>query len=209
MKLYLSSYEIGSEVAFLKSHISECGNKIGYIPNARNYTLTDPDKYQSKTAKDLKDLEEIGFDVSVLDLRDYFNKSDKLKEILNTVNSVWVSGGNTFILRQAMQISGFDNILIEELFKREDFLYAGYSAGCCVLSPDLSYLQIVDNPTDFPYEEITETIWEGLEIIDFAFLPHYDSNHPESADIDKEIKYCIDNKILFLALRDGEVIIEK
>ncbi|MDI1234349.1 MAG: hypothetical protein PSX81_08710 [bacterium] len=40
-----------------------------------------------------------------------------------------------------------------------------------------------------------------------VILPYSNSVHPETEDIGKSIEYCIDNKILFKALRDGEVII--
>ena len=105
-----------------------------------------------------------------------------------------------------MKLSGFD-VIFNELLERDDFVYSGYSAGICVLSKSLTSLQIVDKPTDNPYDEIKETIWEGLGFLDYMILPHYDSDHPESLDIDKEIRYCIENKVLFLALRDGEVLI--
>ena len=150
----------------------------------------------------------IGFDVELLDLTSFFKTPEMLENKLSQLNGVWVSGGNTFVLRQAMKLSKFDEIIHSTLVHRHDFLYGGYSAGCCVLSSTLDHLQIVDKPDDFPYPNISETIWEGLDIIDFAFLPHYDSDHHESKLIDQEIKYCIDNKIIFLALRDGEVIIE-
>jgi len=209
MKLYLSSYKIGTEEDFLKEYIEENGSELAYIHNALDYSNPILEKRNATISGDIDNLVALGFNVSVLDLKDYFNKKEDLSKKLATLNAVWVSGGNTFILRQAMFLSGFDEIVQDELIGRDNFLYAGYSAGCCVLSPDLSYLQIVDNPNDFPYREISETIWGGLGVIDFALLPHYDSEHPESEDIDKEIKYCIENKILFLALRDGEVIIEK
>jgi len=38
-------------------------------------------------------------------------------------------------------------------------------------------------------------------------MPHYDSDHPESELIEKEIQRCIDKKWLFKALKDGDVII--
>jgi dipeptidase E len=209
MKLYLSSYKIGTEEDYLKEFIQESGNQIAYISNALDFSKVNLEKREATIKDDLKNLEDLGFQVSLLDLKNYFSKKEALTEVLQKYNAVWVCGGNTFILRQAMFLSGFDEILLEELSTRDDFLYAGYSAGCCVLSPELNHLQIVDDPNDFPYSEIKETIWEGLGVIDFALLPHYDSEHPESDDIEKEIKYCIDNKIIFIALRDGEVIIEK
>ncbi|MBA3683123.1 MAG: Type 1 glutamine amidotransferase-like domain-containing protein [Bacteroidetes bacterium] len=127
---------------------------------------------------------------------------------LNALGAVWVSGGNTFVLRQAMKLSGFDKI-IHELVKRNDFLYGGYSAGTCVLCNSLKALAIVDKPNEFPYPAITETIWEGLGLFEDIILPHYNSDHHESADIDKTIIYCKENNIAYKTLRDGEVIIIK
>ena len=100
----------------------------------------------------------------------------------------------------AMKLSGFD-IIFQELKTRGDFLYAGYSAGICVLSKSLKAIDQVDDPHNFPYPEIIRPIYEGLDVFDFALLPHYDSNHYESEKIGK------DNKWLLKALRDGEVII--
>ena len=64
----------------------------------------------------------------------------------------------------------------------------------------------MDDPTVTPYP-IKKVVWEGLGLIDFAFLPHYKSDHPESEDIDKEVEYCKKHNIPFKTLRDGEVII--
>ena len=105
-----------------------------------------------------------------------------------------------------MKLSGFDNIL-QTLLDRKDFLYAGYSAGACVLAPSLEAYKFVDDSKDTPYLELKEVLFDGLGILDFAFMPHYDSDHPESEAIAKEIEYCIKNKILFKAFRDGEVLI--
>lgn len=76
-----------------------------------------------------------------------------------------------------------------------------------MLAPDLHALQQVDDPHDRPYPQIGETIWEGLALLPYMVLPHYKSDHPESADIDLEVQYCIDNKTPFVALRDGEVLV--
>ena len=106
-----------------------------------------------------------------------------------------------------MKLSGLDELLTEELITRDDFVYGGYSAAGCVLSPSLTCYQIVDDPLETPYEESKEVLWDGLGLIDFAFMPHFDSDHSESADINKEIEYCTQHKIPFKALRDGEVLI--
>ncbi|MEK9181876.1 MAG: hypothetical protein AAB786_02535 [Patescibacteria group bacterium] len=38
-------------------------------------------------------------------------------------------------------------------------------------------------------------------------MPHFDSDHPESEAINKEIEFCQQNNIPYKAIRDGEVII--
>lgn len=203
MKFYLSSYRLGNETEKLKQMVPN--KKIGYIPNALDFTGADSERRANHIEKDVISLRELGLEVEVVDLRNYFYKVDKLKVKLDELGAIFVSGGNSFVLRQAMKLSGLDEILIK--FKdRNDFLYAGYSAAGCVLSQYLKSYEIVDH-VDTPYEELKEVIWEGLGLIDYAFMPHWNSDHPESADIEKEIEYCKQNKIPYKAIRDGEVII--
>lgn len=204
MKFYLSSYGLGNEIDKLKKLIPN--KKIGYIPNARDFSKTDPERKKMRTDRDVASLRELGLDVYTVDLRNYFNKQEKLKNELSELGAIFISGGNVFVLRQVMKLSGLDKILLE--FKNKDnFLYSGYSAAGCVLSPNLKAYEIVDDATDTPYEELKEVIWEGLGFIDFAFMPHWDSNHPESEAISKEIEFCKENNIPYKAIRDGEVII--
>ena len=153
-------------------------------------------------------MNELGFEAESLDLKTYFGKEEALAKKLNSLGAIWVSGGNTFVLRQAMRLSGFDK-LFSTLSTRKDFLYGGYSAGICILSETLKPIDMVDDPENFPYQGIDKVIYEGLGIFNYSFMPHYDSDHPESVDIGKEIQRCIDNKWLFKALRDGDVIIKE
>ena len=201
MKFYLSSYKIGKETEKLKELAS--GKKIGFIPNSLDYV--EPKARQESNEKNMKDLSDLGIDVEMIDLKDYFGERGKLEKKIDGLGGVWIRGGNTFILRQAMKLSGFDDII--KNIDRDDFLYGGYSAGICVLAPSLKALQIVDKPDIMPYEESKEVIWDGLGILDYIILPHYKSDHPESVDIDKEVEFCKKNNIPFKTLRDGEVII--
>ncbi len=207
MKFYLSSFKLGNLSDELIKLMPD-NKKIGYIPNAGDYTNTNLEKRNSWEKSDMQSLRDLGLTVEYLNLMEYFGNINDLRNKINELGGVFIRGGNTFILRQAMKLSGFD-IIFSELLKKDNFLYSGYSAGICVLAPDLKALQIVDDPTDNPYEELEETIWEGLGFLEFIVLPHYNSNHPESADIDKEVQYCKKNNIPFKTLRDGEVIIIK
>ncbi len=204
MKFYLSSFRLGGQAGKLREMIPY--GKIGYIPNARDYSNPDIERRKDSITLDILLLQNLGIQVEEVDLKNYFNKKDELKKKLDELGAIFISGGNVFVLRQAMRLSGLDQILREFKESDTDFLYAGYSAAGCVLAPSLKAYPIVDNSEDHPYEGLTETIWEGLGFVDFAFMPHYKSDHPESADVDKEIEFCKENNIPYKAIRDGEVI---
>jgi dipeptidase E len=47
-----------------------------------------------------------------------------------------------------------------------------------------------------------------LGFLTYSIAPHYRSDHPETAAVEKLVQYFIQQKMLFKALRDGEVMIE-
>ncbi|MBN2142323.1 Type 1 glutamine amidotransferase-like domain-containing protein [Candidatus Woesearchaeota archaeon] len=205
MKFYLSSYKIGNKGPDLVRLLGK-NKHIGYIPNACDYTNANLEKKNAGEKADMESLEMLGLEVEYLDLKVYFGKTDELREKIRMLGGVFVRGGNTFILRQAMRLSGFE-IIFKELLKRDEFVYAGYSAGICVLAPDFKGIQTVDDPKDMPYDGMKETIWEGLGFLNYMILPHYRSDHPESAAVELEVKFCRKNRIPFKTMRDGEVMI--
>lgn len=200
MKFYLSSYRVGEHGKKL-AELSG-GGPLAYIPNALDHVPIASQK--DSRERNTRDVRELGIAIELLDLKDFFSASASIESALSRFSGVWVTGGNTFVLRQAMKLSGFDEAI--KRLASSPFLYAGYSAGVCVLAPDLKPLQIVDRPNTFPYPEISEVIWQGLHFLDYMVLPHYKSDHPESADIDKEVQYCNDNGIPYRTLRDGEAL---
>lgn len=205
MKLYLSSYKIGDEGKKFADMVG--GDKrIALISNALD-CYTDLERRKKGEQEEIEILKSLGLQPQILDLRDYFEKKEELEKKIANFDAVWVRGGNCFVLRVAFSKSGFDQIIRDKV-KDKDFVYAGYSAGPCILSPTLKGFEIVDDVSQledaYPDEKVE---WEGLNIINFMFVPHYKSNHPESADIDKEIEKLIDKKVLFKAFRDGEVYI--
>lgn len=200
MNLYLSSFRIGERGDDLRRLAA--GRRIGFIPNALDHV--EPEARERSNALGLDEIRDVGLEAESLDLREYFGRTEALRARIDDLGGVWVRGGNTFVLRQAMSLSGFDEILVP-LYESE-FLYAGYSAGVCVLAPGLEGLQHVDDPTVRPYPG-AEVIWEGLAILEDLILPHYRSDHPESPAIDREVEYCTAKGIPFKTLRDGEVLI--
>ena len=158
--------------------------------------------------REFESLRSLGLSPEELDLRDFFGDLDQLRSFISRFDAVWVTGGNTFILRKAMFQSGFDQILLE-LSRDVEFLYGGYSAGVCVLTPTLRGINLVDPPEIIPAGYQKETIWDGLNLVPCCIAPHFRSDHPESELIEQSVNFFITNKLPFICLRDGEVLIER
>lgn len=204
MKFYLSSYKLGKEIDALKALIPT-NKKTAFISNALDFS-SDLERRKKSEQSDIDDLAGVGLNVELVDLKEYFGRQNELEKKLNEYGVIWVRGGNVFVLREAMKRSGFD-VILKNLTQKEGILYGGYSAGVCILAPTLRGIELVDDPDIKPYGDGTETIFEGLHIIDYSIVPHYQSNHPESEKMETVVEYMKKNGIPFKALKDGEVIV--
>lgn len=202
MKLYLSSYRVGDHTVKLKKLINKEGARVAVCVNA----LDSADLEVRNTivlARELADMKELGYLAEELDLRNYFNNDD-LDDALKQYDAVWFSGGNTFILAKAFKQSGFDK-LFQTRIKSGDLVYAGYSAAFCVLSDDLHGVELVDDKDAEAEGYEPGEIWKGLGVIDFYPIVHFRSNHHESADVEKEYNYVVENNIPHKTFKDGDV----
>lgn len=204
MQLYLSSYKLGNKQEILKEWIKNHGNKIILIANSRDIFEDGPRK-EAGIKRDTEALENLGFEVKNLSLKDYFGQHEKLRKELEGCYAFYVIGGNTFSLIQAMKYSGFDQYL-KEISRDSRYLYAGYSAGICVLAPRLEGLHLVDEPIN-PYNSEKVT-YQGIGLINYMPVPHYKSDHPESKMADDVVEYMKQKNIEYKTLHDGDVIIE-
>lgn len=208
MKYYLSSYNLGNKenTAKFVDMCKDTNKKVAYINNALDYS-----KEVERLEQSIKDwilsLQEIGLEPELLDLREYFGKEKLLEEKLQEFDILRVRWWNTFVLLQAMKLSWLDELIKRRHKDNESKIYAWFSAWVCALCPNLKGLTIVDDPNQKPYWDDKKIIREWLWILPYAVAPHYKSDHFESADIDKEVELMIDNKMLFIALRDWEAII--
>ena len=112
MKMYLSSYELGDETNKLIDMRPD-NRTVGYIFNAMDRREPDSAKKLERMKRNMEDLDALGFESFNLDLRDFFGRQKKLREVVGGLGAVWGSGGNVFVLRQAFKLSGFDEILLE------------------------------------------------------------------------------------------------
>jgi dipeptidase E len=156
--------------------------------------------------REVENLTDLGLQPEELDLRNFFGKPQELKAAIANFGYFWVRGGNVFLLRRAYKQSGFDELLVE-LLQNDKVAYGGFSAGICVLAPSLNGIELVDPKDDVSEGYEKDVVWEGLGVLGYAIAPHYKSDHPESADIDKCVDYFQENSIAYKTLRDGEAIV--
>jgi dipeptidase E len=204
MRMYLSSFRMGDHPERLVALLDPPG-PAAVIANAIDQA--EAGERLEGVQRELDALGELGIDAEDLDLRDYFGAAERLAADLARYRLVWVRGGNTFMLRHALAESGADEILTG-LVAQDALVYGGYSAGCCVLAPSLRGLELVDDP-----EAVTETygvppIWDGLGLLEYAFVPHVDSpGHPETEACGRLAEHYRATGIPHKTLRDGEAIV--
>jgi dipeptidase E len=176
--------------------------RIGVVRNALDFT-SDTEKLEQGRAHEFMELRKIGLVPEDLDLRQYFGAPSRMEDAIARLDALWVVGGNAFVLRRAMRQSGFDAVLAKKACDPE-FVYAGYSAGSCVMGTTLRGIELVDDPAVVPRGYTDAPVWDGLGFVPFAIAPHYRSAHPESGLMENVIDYFIKEKTPFIVLRDGE-----
>ena len=136
------------------------GKRITFIPTA---SLVEEVRFY--VDDDRKAFEELGIIVEELEITTA--SPDKISEILNRNDYIFVSGGNTFYLLQELRRKGADALITEQI--RAGKLYIGTSAGSVILCPDIEFVKEMDyNHTAPELQSFT-----GLNIVDFYILPHY------------------------------------
>jgi dipeptidase E len=202
MRLYLSSHGFGNHLARLQQMVGD-NKKVLFIDNAKDDLPED--ERQAHVAEKRLEFEEAGFEFYELDLRKYFGKSELLAKIVAGAGLVWVSGGNTFIVRRALKYSGLDEILMNDL-RKDLFVYGGSSAGSIIMTKTLRGTEMGDDPYVTPEGYEQEIIWSGLGMIYPQLVPHYESawfGNEAQAMID----YFEENGLKYKGLKDGEVYV--
>ena len=202
MKLYLSSYRLGRDRDALRHLVGHSG-RAGIVLNALDLYATDR---SDALGRERDDLAKIGFEADEIDLRSYFASPTELRSRLESYDIVWVVGGNTFVLARAMAQSHFNDAIHERLLNRR-IVYAGYSAGVCVIGPDLDGCHLMDDPHGIPDGYSPEVLPSPLGWIPWRIVPHYRSDHPESPLADLAVNHLLEAGLPFQALRDGQAFV--
>ncbi|HSX33097.1 MAG TPA: Type 1 glutamine amidotransferase-like domain-containing protein [Candidatus Saccharimonadales bacterium] len=166
MKLYLTSYRI-PDLQVLSDLVGKPAGKmrVALIPNAKDYYAYRARRVKIRLVADY--LRSQGFKVSVVDLLERRSIPD-LRATLEKYDLLWVMGGNTFCLREAMRKSGFDRIIHDVV--EAGVVFAGESAGACIAGTDLHGVEFGDDP-----EFAEKVIWPALNLSPHVFVPHMDN----------------------------------
>jgi len=205
VRLYLSSFRMGDHPEHLVALVGQDSRRAVVIANAVDDAPADVRRAGAEL--ELAALAGLGFDAVELDLRGYFADQQRLRRDLAGAGMAWLRGGNVFMLRYALYRSGADTVF-RELLAADSLVYAGYSAGPCVLSPSLRGLELVDDADAVTRIYGAPPVWDGLALLPEAFVPHYQSpGHPETAAIEQVVARYRANGVAYRALHDGQALL--
>lgn len=201
MRLYLSSYGLGDHPRVL-CDLTGPGRRAGILTNAW-------DLYDNRLVgwpREEASLRGLGFDVVEVDLRRYFGAPDALAAELAEFDLLWVTGGNSFVLARAMDASGFA-AAVSDLLATGRLTYGGYSAGVCVTTPGFEGIELMDDPAVAPPGYPADARPVALGWVPWRIVPHWDSDHPESAAANDAVQHLLTAGLPFRTLRDGQAIV--
>jgi dipeptidase E len=202
MRLYLSSFKIGNHPDRLAA-LARPGTRARIIVNALDNS---PHARKEWLASQSEALKRLGFVPEELDLRKYFAWPERLAPALACSGLIWINGGNAFLLRRAMRQSGFDTVA-RALLESDEIVYAGFSAAVCCATPTLRGIEIVDDPNAAPPGYMSETVGDGLGLINYNVAVHYGSQDAQGEAIERTIAYWKSQNMPYLTLSDGEVLV--
>lgn len=202
MKLFLSSQGFGGHLEKLQAMVGD-DKRVLFVDNAKDAGSVA--EREAHILEKQKEFEAAGFEFFELDLRNYFGSPDVLKKLVEAAPFVWVSGGNTFVLRRAFAYSGFDTLL-QNALKTSDMVYGGSSAGSIIMTKTLRGTEHGDDPYAVPEGYKEEIIWDGLGLVYPQLVPHYQSEW-WADEAQAMADYFEQNGMKYETLKDGEVYV--
>lgn len=147
------------------------GKKVAFIPSAGSYQMSEEERagLDEFNKSDQTALEELGFTVEKLEL--LTTAREEIKSRLEQADSIFVCGGNTFFLLQALRNTGALEWIKTHIESGK--LYIGSSAGSLITQKDLLSDE-VDDPQLAPDLKGDYT---ALGYLDFYLYVHYGGHY--------------------------------
>ncbi|AYJ50706.1 peptidase [Rhodococcus sp. P1Y] len=171
MKLFLASYRFGAHADEFVSLTSGPG-RVAVVANAADGWP--PAARSSAVLSEIRGLRDLGFDPFELDLRAFVDRPADLDAVLDSVPTLWVRGGNTFVLASRLEQCGAGDAISSRV-RGGSLVFAGYSAGACIAQTSLHGIELADDPAEVRIATGGEVTGNGLGLVDLAFVPHYRS----------------------------------
>jgi dipeptidase E len=167
--------------------------KVAFIPSASN-----PLESKEGTENDRNALINLGFQVLEVDIA--VTRNENLRQALETVDVIFVGGGNSFYLLQETHRSGFGEMLGE--FVGNGTPYIGSSAGSVLVGTTIEPIKMMDDPKQAP--ELSS--YDGLGFVDFVPLVHY-GNEEFVDEYKTALSDLYSSGPRFILVRDNEFLI--
>ncbi len=191
-KLFLTSYLAGTK-SLVNKFLGDLSNKeIVFIPTAANV-----EEYTSYIDEAEIAFKELGYSIKLLDISKV--ERDKIIDIIDNTECIYISGGNTFYLLQ--ELKRLELIDCLKLRTEKDLYYIGESAGAIITSKNIEYAKDMDDKTKG--NELEE--YSGLDLVDFYLLPH--NNEFPFEDSTRRIIEEKNNELNLLPINNSEAVI--
>lgn len=163
MLLLASTFEIFNQKIDTVPNLELSEKHVLCIPTAA-YAEEDYDEWLWNEITPIRDRAK-SFKIFDIDCKDRAS----IEQAVSLTDIVYVTGGNTYVLLDAMQKGEFGIILEEHL--RKGKAYIGCSAGAVVAGPTIEHMAEMD---DLSKAHLTN--FKGLNLVDFLIVPHIDSD---------------------------------
>ncbi|MGL4582734.1 MAG: Type 1 glutamine amidotransferase-like domain-containing protein [Flavobacterium sp.] len=168
------------------------GKKVTFIP-----TASIVEEYVGHVVNDKKAFESLGIIVDELELSTASNED--IREKITSNDYIFISGGNSFYLLQVLKETGADLLIKEQVSKGK--LYISTSAGSVVMSPNIQYVELMDDKSFAP----RLANYQAMGMTDQYPLVHYSSEPFET--VAEEVYQEYKGKLPLVLLSNSQVMI--
>ncbi|MGP5241582.1 Type 1 glutamine amidotransferase-like domain-containing protein [Corynebacterium flavescens] len=193
MNMLLLSLNVGAVPAFLEQCVGGLARplRLGYI--------TDAAEGLHFAAAERTGVAELGYEL--VDISARRETAASFAEVLGSLDAVYVAGGETFLLLEALRSNGTGDVLAERV--RAGLPYIGCSAGSIITGPSVTPAELMDSRDVAPGLSSDR----GLGLIDKVIVPHADGKLPPyPAELIARIVETYGDKYPLLLLRDGQAL---
>lgn len=147
---------------------------------------------------EIRAIENADLGVTRIDLAEL--SRNNVADAFSDCGSIWVGGGNTYLLLQEVRRTGFDDLVIRMI--EAGIPYIGTSAGSLILAPNLECIRFAEEHPDL---DLTLKSFDGLNVFPLLPLVHFDN--PDYHDIySKILAEALENNVALITLRDNQFI---